>query len=168
MLTSDNATTLLPVTTAEGTVYLTGLVRDGAATDTAAFKAYGATLVITDGNGVDSRFETGKFTVVHTPTVSTPGVRATGREKTPSQTLRYACQSTCTFKAEGQPDGVVLSTRGLAHRDGNRAVTVTSAAGTLSLSGQVSTNATVGDYLVTVTITDGSTTVASSGVWRVS
>jgi hypothetical protein len=164
---TTNATRSLTVASTSGTVYVNGLVSTTAVT-TGTSKAYGVTLDITDANGSSPADSTTTYTAYSTPTISTPGPNTTSQSGTPSRTLTYYCPGSCTVAVSGLPSGLGLSTGANTSANSTMSRTVTSSSGNLYLNGRVSSTAPRTTYLVTVTITYGSTVVTSSGIWTVS
>ncbi len=166
VVTTANATKTLQVTAGSGTVYLTGLVSSTAFADSTTTQAYGLTLTIS--NTSSSAVSNASYTVYRKPTISTPGSISTARGVKVVRTLTYACLGTCTVTVSGLPGGVGLDTNTSAASNNVRTLTVNKNDDTIYLTGKFDSTIAPSDYLVTVSITDGTTTVTSSGIWTVS
>jgi type II secretory pathway pseudopilin PulG len=151
-----NNTTSVTVNNSSGTLYINGLVNSKAGTNAGA--AYTPTVTITDSGSASVSYSR-TYTVYVKPTIGSPGILTMNRGDTVNQPVILTCSShPCAISASGVPSGVSLNKSTINNDGVNKSV---------DLVGTVSSSAARRDYVVTVTIDNGSQQSSSVGVWTV-
>lgn len=172
--TTNNSTLTLTRPAGPGTVYLAGTVQPTAVDPGGTSKAHAPVLSITGpgGGGGGGGSAPGSWTAYNRPTVGPVGTRTVTVGATRTVDLPFTCPNvSCTLTLTNPVPGLGLSTTsGVTTANNATSLTVTGAAGTVYISGRVTSAAvpsgTSRQYPLTVTITDaGTANAASGGTW---